>query len=101
MTKFRLGCHSQVTSFYAADDDPDFNVSSTTTEKFKEISNADDVKDKETTARLDIKAEDVRMKLLKHECMEKCDDDGQGRKDRATPTSSTCPPSTCTLPPTR
>ena len=53
----------------SADDDSDpglfFNVSPTTIENFKEISNADEVKDNEATARLAIKAD--RMKFLKHD----------------------------------
>ena len=53
----------------SADHDSDpglfFNVSPTTIENFKEISNADEVKDNEATARLAIKAD--RMKFLKHD----------------------------------
>ena len=53
----------------SADDDSDpglfFNVSPTTIENFREISNADEVKDNEATARLAIKAD--RMKFLKHD----------------------------------
>ena len=69
----------------SADDDSDpglfFNVSPTTIENFREISNADEVKDNEATARLAIKAD--RMKFLKHDDYANDDDDADDEEDVA------------------